>query len=663
MCGEKLHFGSGDGCMYCIETKFGHQVWKYDSHEGMKANTGDHYFMSSPVIVGGKIYIGNVDGRVFCFGDVRKGLILDRVKVTVPAKYVLTNEKIKLTATAYAKDGSVMQSKPVWSCEPKELGTIDQDGVFWAGAKSGTVTVRATVDKIYDQVRVDIKDIKDLVVNVSVEPKSLKLYTNQQQQIKATAFDGAGNVVEGVNFEWRVEPTTIGTIDNGLFTALKSGKGKVTAVIGSRSAVTQVLVVKPSKIAIDPQTAVVTAGGTQQFKVTVWDDLDDKIENPVPTWSVEPQTLGTINADGLFVAGARAGEGRVVANFEGLEAFSTVTVNPPPVGKIEASPSVLDFGTLEPDTSKTMKITLSNSGDAAVTAEITSDADWLKVKPTKADIEAGANQTLDVKVDVTGMAPGAKLSGKVIVKWDGASTEIAVKAKVAQPKDCISADVKNIVADVSYNGIGSYLLELRTTPGKDLTVTIESSSPRVSPDPVSIKLNGGTQKIKLNIDASGVNVGEKIEGSLTISAGQFCKSLEIPFSFTVKQSEIVILLQIGNKTAKIDGKETALSVPPQIISGNTMVPLRFIGEAFGCKVDWNGNEKKITITGGSFEMMLWLGKTTAKVNGQDKVMKAPPASINGSTLVPLRFIAEAFGATVNFNSATQEITINWIPGN
>lgn len=169
--------------------------------------------------------------------------------------------------------------------------------------------------------------------------------------------------------------------------------------------------------------------------------------------------------------------------------------------------------------------------------------------------------------------------------------------------------------------------------------------------------------LEFEVSTSGLKAGEKIEGSITLtpSVESGCKTLSIPFRLTARQKQVLIWLQIGNSTAKIDGKETKLQVPPQVIKGNTMVPLRFIAEAFGCKVDWNSAEKKITITRGSFEMVLWMDKTTAKINGQDKVMKAPPTSVKGSTLVPLRFIAEAFGATVNFNSKTQEIDILWAP--
>ena len=59
----------------------------------------------------------------------------------------------------------------------------------------------------------------------------------------------------------------------------------------------------------------------------------------------------------------------------------------------------------------------------------------------------------------------------------------------------------------------------------------------------------------------------------------------------------IIELEIGSKTAKINGESCTLDVPPQIVNGRTMVPFRFIGEAFGAEVDYSpkiGRIKRVT---------------------------------------------------------------------
>lgn len=57
-----------------------------------------------------------------------------------------------------------------------------------------------------------------------------------------------------------------------------------------------------------------------------------------------------------------------------------------------------------------------------------------------------------------------------------------------------------------------------------------------------------------------------------------------------------INLIIGNETATIDNLPTILDVPPQIIDGTTLVPIRFIAENFNCNVEWKGETKTVYIT-------------------------------------------------------------------
>ncbi|MBE7047459.1 MAG: hypothetical protein E7396_08645 [Ruminococcaceae bacterium] len=59
-----------------------------------------------------------------------------------------------------------------------------------------------------------------------------------------------------------------------------------------------------------------------------------------------------------------------------------------------------------------------------------------------------------------------------------------------------------------------------------------------------------------------------------------------------------VTLQIGNQTAKVDDKEVSLDVAAKIIEGRTMVPVRFISESLGCKVDWDDVSKTVIINSG-----------------------------------------------------------------
>ena len=101
----------------------------------------------------------------------------------------------------------------------------------------------------------------------------------------------------------------------------------------------------------------------------------------------------------------------------------------------------------------------------------------------------------------------------------------------------------------------------------------------------------------------------------------------------------------------------ALDVPPEIVNGRTVVPLRFIGEQLGASFEWDGETRQITYTKDDTTILLWIGQNRAVVNGEELTLDVPPEIINGRTVVPLRFIGEQLGASFEWEGTTQTITI------
>lgn len=123
----------------------------------------------------------------------------------------------------------------------------------------------------------------------------------------------------------------------------------------------------------------------------------------------------------------------------------------------------------------------------------------------------------------------------------------------------------------------------------------------------------------------------------------------------------IVKLQIDSSKAYVDGIETKLQVAPMLVGGNTMVPLRFIGEVLGATVDWDATEKKVTYTLGKQIVVIWIGKKEALVNSASMAMTAAPVIVSGKTLVPLRFIGEALGASVEWIASSKTIMIYYPP--
>jgi hypothetical protein len=124
----------------------------------------------------------------------------------------------------------------------------------------------------------------------------------------------------------------------------------------------------------------------------------------------------------------------------------------------------------------------------------------------------------------------------------------------------------------------------------------------------------------------------------------------------------VIELQIGSPSAYINGQRVSLDAPPFIESGRTLVPLRFIGEAFGAKVDWIAERSLAVISLDKLIIEVSIGNDRAYINGIIHQLDVAPMIKQGRTFVPLRFIGEAFGSSLVWEAESKRIIITY-PGN
>jgi len=108
----------------------------------------------------------------------------------------------------------------------------------------------------------------------------------------------------------------------------------------------------------------------------------------------------------------------------------------------------------------------------------------------------------------------------------------------------------------------------------------------------------------------------------------------------------------------LNGQPLATSIAPVVMNGRTLVPMRDIFEALNATVNWNAATRNITARRGTTDVWLQIGNRTARVNAQAVSLDQAPLIRRGSTLVPLRFVSEALGATVDWNGARQLVSIN-----
>jgi hypothetical protein len=121
----------------------------------------------------------------------------------------------------------------------------------------------------------------------------------------------------------------------------------------------------------------------------------------------------------------------------------------------------------------------------------------------------------------------------------------------------------------------------------------------------------------------------------------------------------------------MDGKQLLPDVPPVIVEGRTLAPLRVIGEALGADVFWDGRERRVLVVApDKRRILLRIGEKGARIlvprqgetgggaaglpeafDAQEIELDVPAQVVDGRTLVPLRFIAESLGVQVQWDGA------------
>jgi hypothetical protein len=133
------------------------------------------------------------------------------------------------------------------------------------------------------------------------------------------------------------------------------------------------------------------------------------------------------------------------------------------------------------------------------------------------------------------------------------------------------------------------------------------------------------------------------------------KKLDLVSNEIKKKNKNVTVLPVESIIVK--GINVKFDTPPVIKSGRTLIPVKALSQAFGATVQWIAAEKKVIISKGDKQIVLTLDSNKIYVNGVEKTLDVPACSINSRTVVPLKFIVEQLGLKVNWNKDTKDIEI------
>ncbi len=108
----------------------------------------------------------------------------------------------------------------------------------------------------------------------------------------------------------------------------------------------------------------------------------------------------------------------------------------------------------------------------------------------------------------------------------------------------------------------------------------------------------------------------------------------------------------------INSTRIPYDVPPLIKGNRVLAPLRATFEALGASVLYDHATKEIAVLHSRAEVRLRVGGSTALVNGQERPLDVPAMLFINRVLVPVRFIGEAIGAKVNWDESSRTIDIS-----
>ncbi len=118
-----------------------------------------------------------------------------------------------------------------------------------------------------------------------------------------------------------------------------------------------------------------------------------------------------------------------------------------------------------------------------------------------------------------------------------------------------------------------------------------------------------------------------------------------------------IILTIGSVEAQVYGETVANDVAPIIVNDRTMLPARFVAESLGAYVAWDEAQRKVTIHKNLTMIEIYIDSDIAYINGNPVTLDSPAFIRNDRTYTPIRFIAEALGATVEWNELLRQVII------
>ena len=281
---------------------------------------------------------------------------------------------------------------------------------------------------------------------------------------------------------------------------------------------------------------------------------------------------------------------------------------------------------------------------------------------------------------------GEQINLKLKSAWDEFLNPIDIKDRTYTVAD--NSNGANILKGLDYLSItpGKFNLVLTTNKGENINKEINIADPsKYSKFSIDTKSKIIKKGMTLDINAKGEYNNRKIKISPRVINYSF-EDMTVnvdPNNFKINILDYgrnpKIIAKLGNKTStialydestrlikmkindvnySINGESKKMDAKPFIKNNRTLVPLRFVVEALGGEVNWDGENRLVSVNSNGKNIELKIDSPIIKIDGKDvKIDQA--AIIKGDrTYVPIRFIAENLDMVVNYINESREIEIS-----
>lgn len=319
----------------------------------------------------------------------------------------------------------------------------------------------------------------------------------------------------------------------------------------------------------------------------------------------------------------------------------------------------------------------SNDDDTEITledVEVALDAEFSGDLEIEVGGSAGLTGTVKVAEVVKPITASAEQAKNVVI---GLSNQDAADFTFEEKVAGALEDDKTVVLDLPAGVIFVGTPNVEVTKGDlkisnvrringDNAVAIDVDAE--SSEPSTVKVSG--IKLKLDRTVAEGDIALKVQGNAAVETNvldEWSNSDTAAKAVIAKvatpapeDQKATASFVIGSTSYTVNGVAKTLDVAPFEQDGRTYLPVRYVADALGVASDnimYNPADQSVIIIKGDRVIKLQIGSNVMTVNGVSFTMDVPALEKNGRTMLPIRFVAQALGAAVDYDAATQTVTV------